>query len=145
MTIRRFPLAILLGCAAAALGAQSCLAQDGKDDAVNESTDVKRCVQLNRIDHTDVVDESTLLFYMNDGKIYRNHLPIRCPQLKSEDRFMYRVSLPQLCDTDIITVLTTIGPGFMPGASCGLGRFQEISKETAAEITKDAKRDKDRD
>jgi hypothetical protein len=44
---------------------------------------------------------------------------------------MYRTSLPQLCDLDIITVLDDAGFGFMPGASCGLGRFYPITKDEA--------------
>jgi hypothetical protein len=139
--------------AAVALAAQVGFAQQDDDKANSnaqnaetpESTQLERCVRLQQIDHTDVVDDSTILFYMRDGKILRNNLPQRCPDLKSQDRFMYRVSLPSLCDVDVITVLNNIGPGFMPGASCGLGKFQPISEETADEIKKVAERgDKDK-
>jgi hypothetical protein len=110
-----------------------------KSDAP-ESSQLERCVRLQQIDRTEVIDDSTILFYMRDGTILRNNLPQRCPDLKSQDRFMYRVTLPSLCDVDVITVLNDIGPGFMPGASCGLGKFQPISKEAAEEIKRVAER-----
>ena len=114
--------------------------QQSKDDEDVDVNHLKRCVRLQQIDHTDVVDDSTILFYMRDGTILRNNLPLRCPDLKNQDRFMYRVSLPELCDIDVITVLNDIGGRFMPGASCGLGKFQDISKEAADEIKRVAAR-----
>jgi len=39
---------------------------------------------------------------------------------------MYRTSLSQLCDLDLITVLESGGFGLMPLSSCGLGRFYPI-------------------
>jgi hypothetical protein len=33
------------------------------------------------IDHTHVVDPQTILFYMRDGKIWKNTLKARCPSL----------------------------------------------------------------
>jgi len=123
-----------MGSTIAALAATPSFAQD------EGNNELKRCVRLQQIDHTDVVDDHTILFYMRGGMIYRNNLPLRCPGLKAQDRFMYRVTLPQLCDVDVITVLDSIGGGFMPGASCGLGRFQAISEETAAELKSVAER-----
>jgi hypothetical protein len=127
-------LVAAMGSTIAALATTPSFAQD------EGNNELKRCVRLQQIDHTDVVDENTILFYMRNGTIYRNNLPLRCPGLKTQDRFMYRVTLPQLCDVDVITVLDNIGGGFMPGASCGLGRFQPISEETAAELKRVAER-----
>jgi hypothetical protein len=89
----------------------------------------EQCVSLARIDRTEVVDDQNILFYMNDGTIYRNHLPYRCPGLGVRESFMYRTSLNQLCNVDIITVLDDIGFGFSPGPSCGLGMFYPMSEE----------------
>lgn len=148
MQKRRLALTAPLA-AAVALATQVGFAQQDNDDSAAkddtpESTELERCVRLQQIDRTEVVDDSTILFYMRDGRILRNNLPQRCPDLKNQDQFMYRVSLPSLCDLDIITVLNRIGPGFMPGASCGLGKFQPISKETAEEIKQVAERGKDK-
>jgi len=79
-----------------------------------------------RIDRTRVADENTILFHMRGGDVYRNDLETRCPNIESEQGFMYRTTLNQLCDSDVVTVLDDIGFGFMPGASCGLGNFRPI-------------------
>lgn len=100
------------------------------DEAADEDT-AERCISLSRISRTEVVDDYNILFYMRGDKIYQNRLPHRCPGLKRERRFMYRTSLSQLCDLDIITVLYSAGPGFSPGPSCGLGRFYPISRDEA--------------
>lgn len=91
--------------------------------------DVERCISLRRIDRTEVIDDHNVLFYMRGGTIYRNQLPHRCPGLRHEKTFMYRTSLSQLCDLDVITVLYNHGFGFTPGSSCGLGRFHPITKD----------------
>lgn len=95
---------------------------------------MKSCVSLFRVDHTDVIDNQTILFYMKGGEIYRNSLPYDCPGLDYEDTFMYRVSLNQLCNVDVITVLQNAGFGLLPGASCGLGKFQSVNRETVDQL-----------
>jgi hypothetical protein len=47
---------------------------------------------------------------------------------------MYRVALSQLCNIDVITVLSDVGFGFIPSASCGLGEFQPIDAQLAEEL-----------
>lgn len=106
----------------------------GEDDikAIDELlSDAEHCISLSRIDRTDVIDDSNILFYMKGGDIYLNRLPHRCPGLRWEKAFMYRTSMSQLCNVDIITVLDNMGFGFSPGVSCGLGPFYPISEETA--------------
>ncbi len=101
-------------------------------DEPADATRAKHCVSLLRIDRTDIIDDSNILFYMTDGTIYRNQLPHRCPGLRRADSFMYRTSLNQLCDLDIITVLNSLGFGFMRGPSCGLGSFQPVTEDEVA-------------
>jgi hypothetical protein len=98
--------------------------------------DAQQCVRLAAIDRTEVVDDSNILFYMKNGDIYLNQLPHRCPGLRSREAFMYRTSLTQLCNVDIITVLQNIGFGFSPGASCGLGMFRPMDGPTAELLLK---------
>jgi hypothetical protein len=83
------------------------------------------CIQPSSIRETRVRDDSTIDFYMNGGKVFRNKLPNSCPQLGFEERFGYKTSINQLCNVDIITVLQS-GP-LMRGASCGLGMFQPVT------------------
>lgn len=106
------------------------------DNDNNESTesDSKRCISLARINSTHVLDDSNILFYMLGKKVYRNQLPHKCPGLARADSFMYKTSLSQLCNLDIITPLDNIGFGFVQGASCGLGKFSPIDSERAKEL-----------
>ena len=90
----------------------------------------ENCVSLSRIDHTRIVDDRTILFYMKGSDIYVNRLPRRCPGLKRADSYLYKTSLTQLCNVDTITVLQRFGgPGFTPGPSCGLGFYEPITAE----------------
>lgn len=83
------------------------------------------CVQTNRIRNTEVVDDRTIDFIMNDGAIFRNTLPNSCPGLGFERAFSYATSINQLCNVSIITVVNQ-GGGPRRGASCGLGMFQPV-------------------
>lgn len=47
---------------------------------------------------------------------------------------MYRTSVGQLCDLDIITVLDDIGFGLTSGVSCGLGQFHPVTEAEARAI-----------
>ncbi len=82
------------------------------------------CVQLTNIRNTKVHGDSVIDFHMNNGKVYRNTLPMSCPSLGFEERFLYKTSIGQLCNVDIITVLQS--PGLSQGPSCGLGKFQPV-------------------
>ncbi|SNS93796.1 hypothetical protein SAMN06295912_12515 [Sphingomonas laterariae] len=119
---------IALGFVAVAALPGAASAKEKADNlVVKAGAQPLNCVNLRQIRETKVLNDSTIDFHMNGGKIYRNSLPGRCPQLGFEERFAYKTSLSQLCSTDIITVLTTMGgPGLNRGASCGLGQFQEM-------------------
>jgi len=91
----------------------------------------QRCVHMRRIDHTRIIDDSNILFYMHGPAIFHNQLPHRCAGLKIAGTFMYRTSLTSLCNVDLITVLRQFGGGFSPGPSCGLGMFKPITAEEA--------------
>ncbi len=80
------------------------------------------CIQLSQIRESRVVDDSTIDFYLRDGRVLRNTLTNACPQLGFERAFTYSTSLSQLCSVDIITVIIQ-GGGPRTGASCGLGKF----------------------
>ncbi len=102
---------------------QTALA-DFKELKKYEATgEVKRCISLNRVDSTKVLDDQTIFFKMRGKKHYVNRLSYTCPSLKREERFMYKTSIGQLCSIDIITVLDSFGRQW---ASCGLGEFEEI-------------------
>lgn len=113
---------------AAVAAPASALAKDKPDTLVPKAgAEPVDCIQLRQIRESDVRSDSIIDFRMSGGKIYRNTLPNSCSQLGFERRFAYQTSLSQLCSVDIITVLNNIGPGISRGASCGLGKFQEMT------------------
>jgi hypothetical protein len=130
---------------AAALGATlasgPAAPQRGRDSGTGATRD---CINVRDIDRTRVADAATLLFYMRDGDVFRNDLSSRCPSLGFDQRFMYRVTQNRICDLDVITVIDDVGFGFMPGASCGLGKFRQISEDEAQLLAAD-RRDRRRD
>lgn len=88
-------------------------------DVGNEKS--PNCLSMSNIKEIKVVDDHTLVFHMQGGKKYINHLPNKCSGLKSNS-FVHETSLNNYCDLDIITVLDTrIG---MRLGSCPLGKFE---------------------
>lgn len=105
------------------------------------------CIPLTNVRSTVVRDDSTIDFIMRNRKIYRNTLPNYCPRLGFERAFSYRLSITQLCNVDIITVLQNLGGAINAGASCGLGEFQQIEliKAGDKQMAPDADTDMDAD
>lgn len=87
------------------------------------------CLKLDRIRDVDVIDNKTIVFQTGNNDYYLNRLPYNCNGLRLNDGFLYRTSLNEICNVDVITVLDKIGPGYTGGPSCGLGRFEPITKE----------------
>jgi hypothetical protein len=116
-------LFVAVGAAAAGEGT------DGADELVPEIPGTRDCLSLVRIDHTKIVDDSTILFYMLGPDVYVNTLPRRCNGLKRMDAFSYATSLNQLCSLDVIRGLQSFGGELVPGIACGLGKFVPISEE----------------
>jgi len=90
------------------------------------------CINLSQIRSTRVHGDSTIDFYLNGGKVYRNTLPYSCPTLGFEERFLYVTSISQICSVDFITVLQQ--PFLQRGPSCGLGMFQPVTLTKATPI-----------
>lgn len=113
------------------------------DDAAAAATSAKapkteNCLPVNRIRHTKVVDDQTVLFYMPQNQIYKNVLPNKCNLLGSYKAIYYKPTGNQLCSVDAIGPLITDQPS-MSRATCGLGTFELIDKATAEKLLSDAK------
>lgn len=80
-----------------------------------------RCISVARVRSTRVLDGQNILFELSGSEKYVNHLPRKCPSLGFEKRFAFKSRISQYCDTDTITVITSMGRG----ATCGLGKFHE--------------------
>lgn len=129
---------------AASLIPLTAMAADVKEDAVEKALKkyektgkVERCIWIRRVYSSKVLDDYTILFKMRGNKAYINKLPHRCPRLKFEDSFSYRLHSSQLCSIDTITVIDFTGA--IPGPTCGLGKFVEYKKLTKEQIAEKAK------
>ena len=94
----------------------------------------ERCITMSRINRTEVIDDSTVIFYLNGGDIYVNRLPHRCPGLRSRQAFMYKNTTNTLCNVDTIRVLDNMGGSLRPGVACGLGEFHPVSSGTVDQL-----------
>jgi hypothetical protein len=127
----------VLGAGIAVVGLSALAVVASGQPGERSQTESPTCLGLPRIDRTEIVGDRTIVFYMKDRTIYKNELPQSCPALRSNQPFMYRVAMNQLCQMDTITVLERWGFGFTPGMSCPLGRFSAID-EAAVEALKAA-------
>ncbi len=55
------------------------------------------CLQTYLIDHTQIQDDSTILFYMRGGKIWKNALTDKCVGLRMADGFVYEAQNNEIC------------------------------------------------
>ena len=116
-------VAVLLAASACAIADQHAEEEEPLPEGVES------CLHLNSVDSIEILDEQHVLFYMRGGQIYNNHLARKCPGLRRNDTIMYRTTLNQLCSIDTFTVLERLGGGFMPGATCALGKFYPTTRD----------------
>jgi hypothetical protein len=92
----------------------------GLAGAARADTGVPKCLRTIDIRNTTTPDDRTILFHMNNGKVYRNDLRNACSGL-SFNGFSYDVTPPdQICgNQQIIRVLRT-------HSVCALGAFTEV-------------------
>jgi hypothetical protein len=84
------------------------------------------CLQINRIDHTEVLNDHQILFYLigkeRGHKVWINNLTHRCATLDRTEGFAWQSSIPEYCDNlEIIRVLRT-------GETCTIGAFTPYEK-----------------
>lgn len=109
-----------------ASGQQSAVPETGHESKKSVQNQTE-CVTPNWIKNTKILDDQTILFYMKNGKVWKNNLTSSCPRLKREGTFTYKIPVNSLCRGDIITVLYHNGgsvTNLQPGASCALGSFE---------------------
>ncbi len=104
--------------------------------AYKETGKTTRCLRLVDIDQTRILDAQNILFTLRNGKLYISKLAHRCPGLSRDRAISYKLSVPELCDLDIITVIDT-GLHQEVG-SCGLGVFHEVEKVVHEAESQDA-------
>jgi hypothetical protein len=80
------------------------------------------CLDVDRIDHTEVLNNHQILFHMLGKKVWVNTLAYPCTTLTREEGFAWDSSIPRYCDNiEIIRVIRT-------GEVCQLGAFTPYEK-----------------
>lgn len=120
------------------LGLQAAPAQDDEETSRAAEGGPERCISLNRVERSEIVDDRTLVFHMRDGALFLNHLERECPGLKREERFMYSPTSNRLCSIDAVTVIEDWGFGLTRGFTCTLGPFHPITAEDLEELKRSA-------
>jgi len=86
------------------------------------------CLWVNRIDHTQVLNNHQILFFEINGKIWQSNLPEPCRTMTSQDGFIWRSGIPEICgNVEQIKVIRT-------GEHCLLGAFVPYVKGGATPV-----------
>jgi hypothetical protein len=84
--------------------------------------DADICLSARDIDHTTVPSDSEILFYMRDGKVWKNTLKRKCTGLHFEQAFREDITADAICSNrQVIQVANRETP-------CFLGTFTPYSK-----------------
>jgi hypothetical protein len=76
----------------------------------------QQCIDASAVDRTIVVDDQNILYVTHGRKVWNNHLPQPCNNLKFQGGFKTVVRASAICEHDSITVLQF-------GNFCFLGPF----------------------
>ncbi len=102
---------------AAMLALGGCADDEVADNAAARSGGNGVCLPATQIDHTDILTDDAIVFYMKSGKPYLNKLTFACPSLKMEDGFAFVADFSEICsNSQTIRVLRS-------GNFCELGQF----------------------
>jgi hypothetical protein len=106
---------MLMGLALLALAGCSDDAPAVTNDAAPAGNGV--CLPTAQIDHTEIVNDSAIVFFMKDGKTYMNAMRIACPSLQMEGGFVFETDAADVCsNSQTIRVKNS-------GNFCELGQF----------------------
>ena len=108
-------LGMLMGAALLALAGCS----DDEPAVANDSGQAGNgvCLATAQIDHTDIVNDKAIVFFMKDGKAYMNAMGISCPSLQMEGGFTFMTDAVEVCsNSQTIRVKNS-------GNFCELGQF----------------------
>jgi hypothetical protein len=80
------------------------------------------CLQSRDIDHTKILNDHQIVFYMAGHKAWVNNLPNKCPALREDLGFSHVSSTDEYCDNlETIKVRPT-------NEACLLGKFSPYEK-----------------
>jgi len=89
----------------------------------DQATETKAvCLQAHDVDHTHVLNDHQILFYMRGKKIWLNTLNGRCVTLPFQEGFAWSSDFPEYCaNAETIRVVQS-------GEVCQLGEFTPYEK-----------------
>jgi hypothetical protein len=124
-------LPALLGGAVALSLANAVAQGDDEDEASREPL---RCLSMNSIRSTQVLDNRRVLFFQGRDRVFLNRLDRECLNLARYGTFSYKVKggarQARVCATDAITVIESTGRGL----NCELGLFEPLSQDEAESL-----------
>lgn len=121
-----------LAAASFSVGSAGVAQDHGPDGA-------QACVFQPNIEHTRILDDRNILFYMRDRVIYQNTLKDQCYSLRARNRFTYgEAPGHRLCVNNLITVIedpADVTRGAVSRANlCKLGAFVPVDSEVAEDL-----------
>jgi hypothetical protein len=126
--------------------AAALLAAGGPKSAAAQEppTAAKTCVYLPDLDHTKIVNERNILFYLRNGTILQNSMRDTCYGLYPKSRFTYgSSSLKRLCTGDMITLIADVSFGGVASANtCKLGMFLQVSDDEVTDLLATTSKDR---
>ncbi|MBI1179436.1 MAG: hypothetical protein GC201_02695 [Alphaproteobacteria bacterium] len=126
MTIRELTISVAAASVVALALAGTAAADENELSKYQPTGEKRQCIATYMIHNTDVIDNENIVFRINGGEYYLNHLPHKCSGLKIQDGFTYTLrGLNELCNVDVITPVSTGGAIYAP---CPLGDFQKVNK-----------------
>ncbi len=100
------------------------LPADADDAAPAKSSPV--CLDVYRIDHTEILNDHQILFHMRGKQVWVNNLTNRCSTLTRDEGFVWESRIAKYCDNlETIRVIRT-------GQVCMLGAFTPYEKPKAS-------------
>ena len=122
----------------AAIGPKSASAQE-------PPTAAKSCVYLPDLDHTKIVNDRNILFYLRNNTVLQNSFREPCYGLHEKSRFTYGSnSMKRLCMGDMITLIADLSFGGVASANtCKLGMFLAVDEDEVDDLLATASKDKD--
>ena len=113
---------IALGAALLALAACS---DDKPTNVASNATGNGVCLHADQIDHTEILTDSAIVFYLKGSKPLLNTMRFPCPSLKMEDGFAFTTDFPEICsNAQTIRVVRS-------GNFCELGQFTPFDPSKA--------------
>jgi hypothetical protein len=125
---------VALAALTAALGATNAAAQ--AQERAPAPDVAQACIYQPNIDHTRILDDRNILFFMRDDVTYQNTLADQCYALKVVNRFTYgEAPMHRLCKGNLITVLQDLTPGGVSRNNlCKLGAFVPVDPDVVDDL-----------